>query len=162
VRQSHPWDRWLERFPKENHAAISPELQPGPKREETRASRLSPQSCRKTITRSTHRSPKHLRGAGKYKFDYLDKTKDLSASSPRQNRATSLFSCPWRLIRARLPIYRQGRTVLSRRHLTTHTTHITHHFRRPPVADTGIVAGPVALGPRGNRAGRDPVSFLQA
>jgi hypothetical protein len=36
-----------------------------------------------------HDSPKYLRRAGKYKFDHLDKTKDLSASSASEAASRS-------------------------------------------------------------------------
>jgi hypothetical protein len=43
----------------------------------------------------------------------------------RNTRKPALGECPPCLAG------RQSPTVLPRRHLTTHTTHITHHFRRP-------------------------------
>jgi hypothetical protein len=86
--------------------------------------------CRKTITHSTQRHLNILGGRENTKFDHLDKTKDLSATPPGKNRATLWFSCPWRLILARLPICRQSRTVIPRWRLTALTALTAHIF--PP------------------------------
>ncbi len=93
--------------------------------------------CRKTITHPIHYSTKQLRGRENYKFEHLDKTKDLSAFSPAKpncliHGATyrgPISVCP----KGTLPrIPRISRTIsVGPEHLTTHTTHITHHFRRP-------------------------------
>jgi hypothetical protein len=64
-------------------------------------------------------------------FDHLDKTKNLSGSPACKAELSYPEGNLPRLPRTYFP---RPRAPISRgpAHLTTHTTHITHHFRRPP------------------------------
>ncbi len=104
MRQSHPWDRWLVRFPKENHAAASHRNHNSarntrkPSRDECPSTYQGDGDVRINAGRQLPTRPivhpNNLGGRENTKFDHLDKTKDLSASSARQSRATLCFPAP--------------------------------------------------------------------